>query len=85
MIGTRFGRHAQSMELAGMLVRVDVPSVRESMKRNLPKKKPKRKDMIEAILLGLFWKKVQIGFIATMIVIASILSVYTLISMESEE
>lgn len=41
--------------------------------------------MIEAILLGLFWKKVQIGFMATMIVIASILSVYTLISMDENQ
>ena len=40
--------------------------------------------MIEAILLGLFWKKGQIAFVACMVVISSLLSVYTLIFMDQE-
>ncbi len=40
--------------------------------------------MIEGILLGLFWKKVQIAFLASMIVISSLLSVYVMIKMDEE-
>ena len=40
--------------------------------------------MIEAILLGLFWKKVQIAFVACMVVISSLLSIYTLIFMDRD-
>jgi hypothetical protein len=40
--------------------------------------------MIEGILLGLFWKKVQIAFLASMIVISSILSVYMMVRMDED-
>ena len=40
--------------------------------------------MIEAILLGLFWKKVQIAFVACMVVMSSVLSIYTMINMDQD-
>ena len=40
--------------------------------------------MIEGILLGLFWKKVQIAFVACMVIIASLLSIYSMIFMDRD-